>query len=113
MAKVWTAFWLSNHVCACIWIIIHRYLERDQEVTWATVDGLSVWDPETGQHDIFHDRSLIYLRAFYFVTVVISTCGYGDIRPYTSLETAFAQLVTLVGALGLASMVGTFLFYFQ
>ena len=88
-------------------------MERNVEVTWATVDGVSTYDSATGEHDIFHDRSLAYSRAFYFVIVVISTCGYGDIRPYTNLETVFAQFVTLGGALGLASMVGTFLFYFQ
>ena len=113
MVKVWTLFWLVNHVSACMWIIIHRYMERDQATTWATVDGVATFNVTSGEHNIFHERSYAYLRAFYFVTVVISTCGYGDIRPYTSLETVFAQLVTLSGALGLASMVGTFLFYFQ
>ena len=113
MLKVWVTFWLVNHLSACFWLFIHRYLERNVEVTWATVDGVSTWDPLIGEHDIFHDRTLAYSRAFYFVIVVISTCGYGDIRPYTNLEYVFAQLVTLCGALGLASMVGTFLFYFQ
>ena len=111
--KVWVLFWLANHLCACGWIFIHRYLERNVEFTWATVDGVSTWDPGKGEHNIFHDRTLAYSRAFYFVIVVISTCGYGDIRPYTNIETVFAQGVTLVGALGLATMVGTFLFYFQ
>jgi len=113
VVKVWVTFWLANHLCACGYIFIHRYFERNVEFTWATVDGVSTWDPVKGEHDIFHDRTLAYNRAFYFVIVVVSTCGYGDIRPYTNFETLFAQFVTLCGALSLASMVGTFLFYFQ
>ena len=113
MAKVWFLFFLVNHLAACMWIIIHRYMERNEPKTWATVDGVATFNSTSGEHNIFHDRSYTYLRSFYFVTVVVSTCGYGDIRPYTNLETVFAQVVTLCGALGLASMVGTFLYYFQ
>ena len=97
MMKVWTMFWLVNHVSACMWIIIHRYMERDQEKTWATVDGVATFNATSGEHNVFHERSYAYLRAFYFVTVVISTCGYGDIRPYTNLETVFANLDTQWG----------------
>ena len=112
-AKVWLMFWLCNHWAACGWLIIHRYAERSVAMTWATADGLASFSLAEGQHNIFHSRWDAYLRAFYFVIVVISTCGYGDIRPRTDLETIFAQVVTLGGAIGFASMVGSFLAYFE
>ena len=55
----------------------------------------------------------IYVRAFYFVITVMSTVGYGDIRPYTILETCFNLIVILTGAIFFAAIIGAFQAYYQ
>ena len=50
----------------------------------------------------------MYSRAFYFVVTETSTVGYGDIRPYTNLETWFNMVVVLTGASFFAASIGSF-----
>ena len=77
---------LINHWCACGWFILHRYVERDTELTWATSDCpggevagtigcLSVWDETLGKHNVCDGGFIArcYIRSFYFVITTIST----------------------------------------
>eukprot|EP00814_Leptocylindrus_danicus_P018467 CAMPEP_0116042656 /NCGR_PEP_ID=MMETSP0321-20121206/25832_1 /TAXON_ID=163516 /ORGANISM="Leptocylindrus danicus var. danicus, Strain B650" /LENGTH=1504 /DNA_ID=CAMNT_0003523199 /DNA_START=812 /DNA_END=5322 /DNA_ORIENTATION=+ len=115
---------LINHWCACGWFILHRYVERDVELTWATSDCpggqtagtsgcLSVWNETLGQHNVCDDENITrcYIRSFYFVITTISTVGYGDISPVTELETLYEDVVVLIGACIFAGIIGAFTAY--
>eukprot|EP00924_Labyrinthula_sp_SR-Ha-C_P005990 snap_masked-scaffold_14-processed-gene-11.41-mRNA-1 protein AED:0.43 eAED:0.43 QI:0/-1/0/1/-1/1/1/0/383 len=56
------------------------------------------------------DRALgaafCYIRAFYFTITTLSSVGYGDIRPYSVLETAFELIVILTAACMFAAIIG-------
>jgi len=101
---------LLNHWAACSWFIIHRYLERSVHTTWAIADGLATFYPALGVHNIYNvdlSPSFVYLRAMYFTVTTMSTVGYGDIRPYTLLETFHELVVVLVGACTFAALIGS------
>lgn len=55
----------------------------------------------------------MYIRAFYFVITVMSTVGYGDIRPYTEGETMFNVVVVLTGACIFAAIIGSLAAHFS
>jgi len=62
------------------------------------MDGLAVFDEETGMHDI-SDKSMAqcYWRAFYFVSSTLTSVGYGDISPYTDIEFCYQILICFCG----------------
>ena len=98
-----------NHLYACLWFIIHRYAENDIHNTWAIVDSLASYDAATARHNILDSNVnpfFAYVRAFYFVITTLSTVGYGDIRPYTDLETCFELFVVVSGACIFAGIIG-------
>jgi hypothetical protein len=45
-------FLMAAHWWACVNFSIHRYSEAHAPQTWATVSGLSSYDPDTGLHDV-------------------------------------------------------------
>ena len=104
---------MLNHVLACGWIIIHRYFEYNLSDTWAIRAGVSVYDLNTGQHNEYNSAWDIYFSAFYFTIVVISTCGYGDIRPVNNLETIYNVVNALIGSITLGVFVGEFVTFFE
>jgi len=126
LARMFVYYILLNHLAACGWFIIHRYVERDVHNTWATMDCpqagddvewpdmcLARWDEETGQHDICssvngYRMSSCYFRSFFFVITTISTVGYGDIAPQTEIETVYENIVVLSGACIFAGIIGSF-----
>lgn len=60
--------------------MIHRYFLRHDSITWAIADGLATYDPESGTHNVCdHSISYCYLRSIYFITVALTTIGYGTI----------------------------------
>jgi hypothetical protein len=115
LAKVVLSYLLVNHIFACCWMVIHRYFERHEEFTWATNDGLAVWDEEKGEHDVCTDQKIshCYVRAFHFVITTISSVGYGDIYPATDRETVFELCVVVTGACLVACLIGSFAALFQ
>ena len=94
---------LVNHWLACTWIIIYRYEDFGQ-TTWAGMDTLS------NHHQPIPSR---YYRAMYFVITTISTVGYGDIRPWTNLETCFELTAILISACLFAGLIGQISAVFQ
>ena len=102
---------LWNHWYACGWFLIHRFLERNVHNTWAIVDGLATYNETSGMHNVMNDSlspGFCYLRSFYFVIVTMSSVGYGDIRPYTIIETIFENIVVVSGACSFAALIGLF-----
>ena len=91
LCKLGFFYAIANHWCACIWFIIHRYLERNHESTWATSDCpfggdvggdgcLAKWDETLGEHNVCNLDSMrdCYIRALHFAITSLSTVGYGE-----------------------------------
>lgn len=86
LGKILYFYFIANHWVACIWFIIHRYIERNVKVTWATSDCpwetqagtegcLATWDEALGEHNICSLDSMndCYLRSLYFsLTTLVS-----------------------------------------
>ena len=85
---------IANHWVACIWFLIHRYIERKVEFTWATSDCpwgaevgsdgcLAKWNATLGEHNICNMNSMkdCYLRSLHFSLTTLSTVGYGEYYP--------------------------------
>ena len=56
-----------NHWYACIWFILHRYVEKDKHNTWAIVDSLASYNATSGEHNTLDDEVnpfFAYVRAF-------------------------------------------------
>ncbi len=72
------SFWIliSAHLISCAWMAV-----------W---DDPALLNPINAAHP--------YLRAFYWTMTTLTTIGYGDITPNTSLETLFVIIVELIGA---------------
>ena len=125
VVQVFGYYMLCQHIYACVWVFSHRQMSSvgknstnvnstrliaeagEAEFvtrTWATKDGLC--DPY--KHDKCLGAGLLYARGLYFVITVMSTVGYGDIRPYTLGETLFNNLVVLSGAIFFAAIIGSF-----
>lgn len=103
---------LVNHLYGCIWFMIHRYIERDHDSTWAVMDDLATFDGK--QHDICSvGITACYVRSVYMVITTISSIGYGDIRPNTPLETIWQMIVVVSGACLFATLIGAFTAYLQ
>lgn len=117
LLRMFLFYILVNHWCACMWFVIHRYLEREVQFTWATTDCpgdegnicLAEWNEELGIHNVCNSSiSKCYIRSFYFVITTISTVGYGDISPVTEVETLWENTVILIGACFMAGVIGGF-----
>eukprot|EP01033_Poteriospumella_lacustris_P008702 gene8702-6258_t len=99
MLKAGVVYVILNHWLACVYFMIHRYAERTAPYTYAVADGLAVYDPVTGRHDICTTTVLMcYGRSVYFVLGTMTSIGYGDISPYTSREILWEQVVAIAGA---------------
>jgi hypothetical protein len=79
------------HTCGSIWFIIHRYIERKVQFTWATSDCpggtevgsdgcLANWNSTLGEHNICSMNSMrdYYLRSLHFSLSPLNTVGYGE-----------------------------------
>lgn len=90
LGKIILFYALTNHWVACMWFIIHRFVERNVENTWATSDCplggeagsegcLATWDNVLGEHNVCNQSmSDCYLRALHFSLTTLSTVGYGE-----------------------------------
>ncbi len=115
LVKLFGFYIVINHIWACVWFGLHRYIEIHEPHTWAIYDGLATYDYDTGKHTICPpDESFIcYGRAYYFALTTLSTAGYGDITPRNNLETFWQWVVVLTGACIFAGAIGAFTAFFQ
>jgi CRP-like cAMP-binding protein len=107
LMKATLIYILLNHWMACIYFSIHRYLERDIELTYVIADGFATYDPITKKHDICNSLILhCYARSVYFVAGTMTAIGYGDISPYTNIEIMWEQCVAIFGSFAAATICG-------
>lgn len=107
VVKAGIVYVILNHWLACGYFLIHRYPEVHSELTWATVDGISTYDPITGRHDVCSKTiRYCYARSVYLVMGIMSSVGYGDIQPYTDNEIMWQQVTVICGAYIAAICVG-------
>lgn len=64
---------------------------------WATCGWVTLGAGNIGPE--WHaEKSLLYLRSFYWAVTTIATIGYGDVTPITPPQTMFAILIEIIGA---------------
>ncbi|EWS75660.1 cation channel family protein (macronuclear) [Tetrahymena thermophila SB210] len=72
------------HGCACFWIIAGRLSQKYQDQNWLSYKNL--------EGDSWNKQ---YLSAFYFCCVTMTTVGYGDISPQSTIEMFFCIVILL------------------
>ena len=90
VGKMILLFIIMNHFVACVWFIIHRYIEREEKITWATADCpwddpvgthgcIAKWNGTEGRHNVC-DLEMIdcYFRSLHFTITTLSTVGFGE-----------------------------------
>lgn len=105
-----TSILLITHWMACLWVFqLYRPQANDFEAdtNWITAkfaEGdetyLDVWAR------LGHWR--IYVSAFYWACMTVSTIGYGDIVPVDAVERMIASLFMMVGAGAYGYVIGAF-----
>ena len=72
------------HAFSCSWMFVSSWLQPSHvgAPSWIAADKqCAEW--------AYVSASSVYLRSVYFSITVLSTVGYGDIRPQTRTETGF------------------------
>jgi hypothetical protein len=115
VGKMTLLFIIMNHFVACIWFIIHRYIEREEEITWATADCpwddpvgthgcIAKWNETEGRHNVC-DLEMIdcYFRSLHFTITTLSTIGFGEFALLISSVRVALGILTRLPSLFLSS----------
>lgn len=100
MSTMLTVVYIT-HVVGCMWYAVGNSSETLKD--GSTVDGWVIgagWGPEV---TTFHR----WLRAFYWAMTTLTTVGYGDVSPTTTIEMVFGVLAELGGTIVFGTLVGT------
>jgi len=91
-----------NHLFACCWYSLgaKEYSEecqihQDRDCTWMQVHGLH---PHRGNW-------YLYITCLYWSVTTLSTVGYGDYTPNTTVEKIFTIIVIMTGVSGYAMLI--------
>jgi potassium channel len=90
---------LLSHVVTCFWLIMARFVQDDNEGSWAK----STMTPD----QLYGDHYTKYVIALYWTLQTITTVGYGDTPIINNYERMFAQLIMLVGVILFSAVNGT------
>jgi len=89
-------FVLSNHLCACVWVVSHRYIESSSNRTWAVEEGMcDATDHEScgngGKFFFLFLVSLLHIIITFFFVIIINS--YQVLPKYTFVHsTLLSQL---------------------
>lgn len=85
-------FWLAVsvlfvvHWVACLFFFFGSLADDQEKVSWISQDGIPA------------DRFGLYVAALYFASYTVTTIGFGDVTPETTLERVYTCIVMLLGA---------------
>ncbi|OMJ66851.1 hypothetical protein SteCoe_36166 [Stentor coeruleus] len=92
---------LCLHLVSCVFYIAAR-IENFNQYAWTSRNGLNDAKPLEK-----------YLASTYWTLTTLTTIGYGDITPYTSIEKAIAMIWMVLGVYILSYSVGQFTFFYS
>ena len=86
-------FLILSHIVSCLWVITAN-MEGDLNETWLAGIQDYEWD-------------YLYLTSFYFTIETITTVGYGDYGPKTSMEKLFCIGTMIIGVIAFSFASGS------
>jgi len=95
LVDMFLRFSLFAHWAGCFWFYVGHVGADNGDYTWIHFD-----DATTAT------LARQYTRSVYFACVIITTTGYGDIRAFTTAESAYAACLILFGGLFYYGSVG-------
>jgi hypothetical protein len=78
----------TNHVFACVWVLIGQFEETSYSNRWYQPDidnNLEAWT--------------VYTNSFYFIVTTMTTVGYGDMSGSTTPERVFCVILMVIGVI--------------
>jgi len=88
------SFLLITHIVTCVWVMITQLSSGPDN--WIYAGGFQ----DDGQVEL-------YLTSFYYTITTITTVGYGDISPNTSVEKIFGIIMMCLGVVAFSFATGT------
>jgi len=88
MIKLFGSILFLDHLLACSWVFLAQMeLEYGSDKTWFNEKNLlsSEWQVK-------------YLYSLYFTTTTMITVGYGDIVPYSLIETSYCLFLMIISS---------------
>jgi hypothetical protein len=86
-------FLVLSHIVSCLWVITANFSD-DLNDTWLADIKDYEWDK-------------LYLTSFYFTVETITTVGYGDYGPQTSMEKLFCIGTMIIGVIAFSFASGS------
>jgi len=103
MATDCTVEALENDECTD-WVHYYNANGGNEQLLRTDEDGSLLADPVHGMPVV--DNARVYLAAFYWAVMTMSTIGYGDVTPQTDVERIYVTIGMVLGAAIYAYMVG-------
>ena len=109
LAKFGVLALVTSHWMACAWGLVADL--EDSDYNWLKYTAFNTFH-ETGKLEIGQDpvgvvsTTDIYIAAFYWSSMTMTTIGYGDIVPSTLVERIFVSFAMLVGAFVYGYIIG-------
>lgn len=100
---------VTSHWMACAWGLVADL--EDSEYNWMKYTAFNTFH-ETGKLEVGQDprgvvsTTDIYIAAFYWSSMTMTTIGFGDILPSTLIERIFVSFAMLVGAFVYGYIIG-------
>lgn len=83
------------HLCACGFYMCASFHNADREETWVWQDRVD--DPNV-QPLVERPPAAHWNRSLFFIFTVFTTVGFGNVAPFTPVETTFTIFLMLIGA---------------
>ena len=79
---------------ACVWFLICKHFNQ-QSLDFEDTSFIKAYDMDSGKYD--HLKKMLF--SYYFVLTTLTTTGFGDYVPKSSIERLFALFIMLFGVL--------------